>query len=99
MRKLPPENKSSSNLSVCYRIILAALGLPNEPTLPSHHALPKRLTELIPPLKRIKRSVILEAEVIPYNEWQREGGRGPGIEEFWWLGAAGVTAEKVAIDV
>ncbi len=36
-------------------------------------------------------SVILEAEVVPYNEGRREGGRGQGIEEFWWLGAAGVT--------
>ena len=37
--------------------------------------------------------MILEAEVVPYNEGIREGNRGPGIEEFWWLGAAGVTAE------
>ena len=53
----------------------------------------KRLVEIGSPVYRIERSVILEVEVIPYNEGQREGGRGPGIEEFWWLGAAGVTAE------
>jgi DNA ligase-4 len=39
----------------------------------------------------VERSIILEAEVVPYNESSREGGRGPGIEEFWHLGAAGVT--------
>jgi len=38
-------------------------------------------------------SIILEAEVVPYNESSREGGRGPGIEEFWHLGAAGVTPD------
>jgi DNA ligase-4 len=37
--------------------------------------------------------VILEAEVVPYNESTREGGRDPGIEEFWHLGAAGVTLD------
>lgn len=25
--------------------------------------------------------------MLPYNEGDREGGRGPGIEEFWQLGA------------
>jgi DNA ligase-4 len=39
------------------------------------------------------RSIILEAEVVPYNESSREGGRGPGIEEFWHLRAAGVTPD------
>lgn len=39
----------------------------------------------------MQQSVILEAEVVPYNEASREGGRGPGIEEFWHLGAAGVS--------
>jgi hypothetical protein len=29
---------------------------------------------------------------VPYNEACRAGGRGPGIEEFWWLGVAGVSA-------
>lgn len=38
-------------------------------------------------------SIILEAEVIPFNEGDREGGRGSGIEEFWWLDAAGVTLD------
>lgn len=37
--------------------------------------------------------MILEAEVVPYNEGEREGNRGPGIEEFWWLDAAGVVAD------
>jgi DNA ligase-4 len=30
---------------------------------------------------------------VPYSESNREGGRGPGIEEFWHLGAAGVTPD------
>lgn len=34
--------------------------------------------------------MILEAEVIPFNEGSRDGGRGPGIEEFWHLHSAGV---------
>jgi DNA ligase-4 len=42
-------------------------------------------------------SVILEAEVVPYNETGREGARGPGIEEFWHLGAAGVTADDAEV--
>lgn len=29
---------------------------------------------------------------MPFNENSREGDRGPGIEEFWWLGHAGVSA-------
>ncbi|ORX37868.1 hypothetical protein BD324DRAFT_650411 [Kockovaella imperatae] len=73
-------SKSKRNATIdrihTHSIILAALGLP------IHHALPQH-----PRL----RSVILEAEVIPYNEGHRQGGRGPGIEEFWWLGSAGVT--------
>lgn len=39
----------------------------------------------------MRQSIILEAEVVPYNEGTREGGRGPGIEEFWHLGEAGVS--------
>lgn len=38
--------------------------------------------------------VILEAEVVPYNEGNREGGRGPGIEEFWHVETAGVVFGK-----
>ncbi|GMK53687.1 hypothetical protein CspeluHIS016_0102730 [Cutaneotrichosporon spelunceum] len=68
-----------------YRLILAALGL----TIGSAHPMPRprisaRRTEVT--------SVILEAEVVPYNEGDREGGRGPGIEEFWRLQAAGVSS-------
>lgn len=40
----------------------------------------------------MKTFVILEAEIVPYNESSREGGRGPGIEEFWHLGSAGIDA-------
>ena len=75
------------------RIILAALGLPVDPDLPTHKALAKRMEEIRPPVQRIKRSLIFDAEVVPYNEGQREGGRRPGIEEFWWLHAAGAIAE------
>jgi DNA ligase-4 len=71
------------------RIIQAALSLPIDPTLPIHPALSSRVGS--PTKTRRVRSVILEAEVVPYNERDREGGRGPGIEEFWWLGVAGVT--------
>jgi DNA ligase-4 len=72
-------------------IILSALGLPIPDHLPAHPALQARANPI--PRSAIHRSVILEAEVVPYNEGVREGNRGPGIEEFWWLGAAGVTAE------
>jgi hypothetical protein len=30
-------------------------------------------------------SIIIEAELLPYNEACRGQGRGPGIEEFWHL--------------
>ena len=36
--------------------------------------------------------------MVPYNEGQRGGGREPGIEEFWWLDVAGVTAEETDIN-
>lgn len=72
------------------RIVLSTLGLPVPTHLPVHPSLASRTS---PPRKRIARSIILEAEVVPYNEGSRAGGRGPGVEEFWWLGAAGVTAE------
>lgn len=39
-------------------------------------------------------SIILEAEIVPYNESSREGGRGAGIEEFWHLGLAGIDASE-----
>ena len=42
----------------------------------------------------MQRSIILEAEVVLYNEGKRVQGRqGPGVEEFSWLGAAGVTVK------
>ncbi|WVQ79314.1 hypothetical protein IAT38_001411 [Cryptococcus sp. DSM 104549] len=74
-------------------IICHTLGLPVDPALPVHHALHRSLpsTASTARHRRVTKSVILEAEVVPYNEGLREGGRGPGIEEFWWLGAAGVT--------
>ncbi|ORY34864.1 hypothetical protein BCR39DRAFT_515200 [Naematelia encephala] len=75
-----------------HAIILAALGIPIPPNLPRHRSLPSRLTEAPACRRRVCQSVILEAEVVPFNEGRREGDRAPGIEEFWWLGAAGVTA-------
>ncbi|KAL7424949.1 hypothetical protein Q5752_000636 [Cryptotrichosporon argae] len=64
-----------------HSIILAALGLPfsHVPAHPSlSRAAPVRASRPI-------SSVVLEAEMVPYNEGEREGGRGPGIEEFWWI--------------
>jgi DNA ligase-4 len=75
------------------RIIHAALNLPSNPNLPAHPLLASRSQEASPTKTRMTRSIILEAEVVPYNESSREGGRGPGIEEFWHLGAAGVTPD------
>lgn len=46
----------------------------------------------------MQTSVILEAEIVPYNEASREGGRGPGIEEFWHLGSAGINAESAELE-
>lgn len=54
----------------------------------------RRLANISGPAVPMKRSVILEAEVVPYNEGQREGGRGPGIEEFFWLEHASVRVGK-----
>lgn len=72
-----------------YSTIQAALDLHVDETLPIHPALRPHLTPA--GQKRRVRSVILEAEVVPYNQRDRQGGRGPGIEEFWWLGVAGVS--------
>ncbi|KAJ9121395.1 hypothetical protein QFC24_004733 [Naganishia onofrii] len=71
-----------------HSIILAALGLraPATGYIPQHHQpLSKRL-ESIPYTGPLVTSVILEAEMLPYNESGRKGGKGPGIEEFWHLG-------------
>jgi DNA ligase-4 len=84
---------SSQPLELIVSIIHAALNLPSNPNLPAHPLLVSRSAEAIPPKARMRRSIILEAEVVPYNESFREGGRGPGIEEFWHLGAAGVTPD------
>jgi DNA ligase-4 len=73
-------------------LILAALGLP------VRGAAHPKLLERLPKRSKGLTSVILEAEVVPYNEGQREGGRGPGIEEFWRLQAAGVSSELWAVD-
>jgi DNA ligase-4 len=77
-----------------FRIICAALGLPIHPKLPKHASLAKRLENLGACRQTNLCSIILEAEVVPYNEGQRQGDRGPGIEEFWWLGPAGVSPES-----
>ncbi|OCF46055.1 hypothetical protein I317_00143 [Kwoniella heveanensis CBS 569] len=75
-----------------HSIILSALGLPVGTCLPIHSALKERIGTPHTRRQRGVQSIILEAEVVSYNESNREGGRGPGIEEFWWLGHAGVTA-------
>ncbi|WRT69581.1 uncharacterized protein IL334_006570 [Kwoniella shivajii] len=84
---------SSKDRLNMHSIVLASLEMPVPSHLPIHPTLMQRLNDAP---KRQKSnsitSVILEAEVVPYNESSREGGRGPGIEEFWWLGDAGVTA-------
>jgi DNA ligase-4 len=65
-------------------IILASLGYDIGPELPRH---PQLLPRTTPNLARsaMTQSVILEAELLPYNEACRGQGRGPGIEEFWNL--------------
>ncbi|EIW71652.1 hypothetical protein TREMEDRAFT_73368 [Tremella mesenterica DSM 1558] len=75
-----------------HSILCATLGLHTPDHLPVHPTLAERMEGLPLVKPSVRKSVILEAEVLPYNEGQREGGRGPGLEEFWWLGAAGVTA-------
>ena len=68
----------------CTSIILSALDLPVDPELPQHDAIASRLEHL--PLPVVKtESIIVEAELLPYNEACRGQGRGPGIEEFWNL--------------
>jgi len=74
------------------RIIHSALGLPVPEHLPAHPRLAGR-AKTCTHLQTSPRSIILDAEVVPYNEGQRDGDRGPGVEEFWWLGPAGVTAD------
>ncbi|WVQ66382.1 uncharacterized protein L199_004562 [Kwoniella botswanensis] len=90
---------STDDRSNTHSIILASLDLPIPSHLPIHPSLLKRLSMLPETGARRGRgitSVIVEAEVVPYNEASREGGRGPGIEEFWWLGNAGVTASAMS---
>ncbi|KAK4687112.1 hypothetical protein P7C73_g2995, partial [Tremellales sp. Uapishka_1] len=77
-----------------YRIVLAALGLKTNDRLPQHSLLAPRSSETKEPRRKITKSIILEAEVVPYNDGQREGHRGKGIEEFWWLGPAGVSSPE-----
>jgi DNA ligase-4 len=61
--------------------------------MPLHVMLAQRCASAPQPERSVERSIILEAEVVPFNEGQREGGRGPGVEEFWWLGEAGVSTQ------
>jgi DNA ligase-4 len=68
----------------CTSIILSALDLPVHPDLPRHDAMASRLKDL-PLLLTRTNSIIIEAELLPYNEACRGQGRGPGIEEFWHL--------------
>ncbi|WVR08189.1 hypothetical protein IAU60_005235 [Kwoniella sp. DSM 27419] len=82
----------------CHSIILGSLGLPIPEHLPMHSALRERLLTSYRPGRAIS-SVILEAEVVPYNESSREGGRSRGIEEFWWLGLAGVSTNSFGGDL
>ncbi|WVF68578.1 hypothetical protein IAT40_003347 [Kwoniella sp. CBS 6097] len=80
-----------------HSIILSALDLPVGQHLPAHPALREGTAAPFIRRRRIT-SVILEAEVVSYNESSRDGGRGPGVEEFWWLGLAGVTANPLIRD-
>jgi DNA ligase-4 len=68
-------------------IVMASLGYDIQSELPCHPELLQRINT-IPKLSRSDqiRSIILEAELLPYNETCRGQGRGPGIEEFWNLG-------------
>ncbi|CAK9780671.1 unnamed protein product [Cutaneotrichosporon oleaginosum] len=81
------KRKSTLDRKHTHALIFAALGLPVQDA--AHPLLLARLPQRVQTLS----SVILEAEVVPCNEGQREGGRGPGIEEFWRLQAAGVNSE------
>lgn len=63
-------------------IILGSLGMPLNDKY-HHQLLSKRLHAV--PMGPEVTSVILEAEMLPYNESDRAGGHGPGIEEFWHL--------------
>ncbi|KAK8849569.1 hypothetical protein IAR55_004904 [Kwoniella newhampshirensis] len=86
---------STQDRLYAHAIILATLGLPVNPRLPAHPSLAQRVSTLPRRAAVVKKSVILEAEVVSYNENSREGGRGSGIEEFWWLGQAGVTHDAM----
>jgi DNA ligase-4 len=70
-----------------HRTIFSSLGIDVPPGTLNHPKLSPRkeqATSLRPNISHIE-SVILEAEMLPYNEDDREGGRGRGIEEFWNL--------------
>ncbi|KAJ9107714.1 hypothetical protein QFC21_001174 [Naganishia friedmannii] len=71
-----------------HSIILASLGLCTPPSghVPQHQALLSKRLESIPYTGPPVNTLILEAEMLPYNESERKGGKGPGIEEFWHLG-------------
>ncbi|WWC92925.1 uncharacterized protein L201_007888 [Kwoniella dendrophila CBS 6074] len=96
-------SKSTRNSTIdrmnAHSIILASLNIPIPTDLPMHPALLRRLKSMTEtPGSKQPSTVILEAEVVPYNESSREGSRGPGIEEFWWLGLAGVTASATPLE-
>ncbi|KAJ9104309.1 hypothetical protein QFC20_004591 [Naganishia adeliensis] len=73
---------STEDRKETHNIILGSIGLPLT-NAPHHHLLSQRLETL--PAGPDVTSVILEAEMLPYNESDRQGGHGPGIEEFWHL--------------
>jgi len=93
-----PTRMALISVKLTSSIIRAALGLTPNTDLPAHPLLNSRAPASRPSRLRLKHSVILEAEVVPYNESSREGGRGPGVEEFWHLGAAGVTPDTTDED-
>lgn len=74
-----------------FSIILGSLGLPlvAQERTPAHHTLLSNRLQAAPRPRSTITSVILEAEMLPYNELDRQGGRGPGIEEFWHLTSLG----------
>ncbi|WVQ75063.1 hypothetical protein IAR50_004672 [Cryptococcus sp. DSM 104548] len=84
-----------------HAIIYHALNLPCDAKLPKHPSFISKLSSLQQsgqsrPRSQMNKSIILEAEIVPYNEENRDGGRGPGIEEFWQLKKAGVNAPSAA---
>lgn len=77
-----------------HRIILAALGVIPPEDLPRHDRLDACSKLSLAGGPAFKRNIVVEAELVPYNESSWEGGRGPGIEEFWKLYYEGIKSGR-----